>query len=202
MGARLDARRTGELHDGRDAHLRGEDRGVARATARLGDDADDERAVERRRLGGREVLRDDDARLGEVRHARRRHAEHRSDGPRADVAQVGHPLGEVAAERLELRGILLDGPRDGVGAPLARRELLGRGLDEALVAGDEGRRLEDLLRGVLDAGGPLLERHRDSLERGPDVAERRVLVVDRRPRRPADGPVARPAPPGRMPCPG
>ena len=70
VGARRDARGAGDLHDGRDAHLRGEDRRVARAAARLGDDADDERSVERRRLGRREVLGDDDARLGEVRDAR------------------------------------------------------------------------------------------------------------------------------------
>ena len=89
--------------------------------AGLGDDADDERAVEGRRLGRGEVLGDDDARLGEVGHARRRHPEHRGDGPRADVTQVGDPLGEVAAERLELDAVLLDRVRDGGGPAPARR---------------------------------------------------------------------------------
>lgn len=68
------------LDDGGDPHLRGEDRRVARAAAGLGDDADDEAPVERRRLGGREVLGDDDAGLGEGGYAGGRDPEHRCDG--------------------------------------------------------------------------------------------------------------------------
>ena len=69
------------LHDGRDAHLGGQDRGVGRATAGLGDDADDQRPVEGGRLGGREVLGDDDAGLGEGRDAGCGLPQHGGDRP-------------------------------------------------------------------------------------------------------------------------
>ena len=130
------------------------------------------------------------------------HAEDGRDRPRADVAQVGDPLGEVAAERLELGAVLLHRVRDGGGPAPAGVELLGRRLHQALVAGDEGGGLEDLLGRVVGVGRLGLERDRDGLERGPDVGERGVTVVDRRLVARAAGPVARPAPPARRPIPG
>ena len=127
---------------------------MGRATAGLGDDADDQRPVERGRLGGREVLGDDDAGLGEGRDAGCGLPQHGGDRPRPDVAQVGDPLGEVAAERRELRGILSTAAEIALAA--LRRQLLAGGLVQSLVLGDERRGLEDLLGGVVGVPGPSL----------------------------------------------
>ena len=155
-----DAGGAAELDDRGDAHLRREDRGVARAAPGLGDDADDERAVERRRLRRGEVLGDDDARLGEVGHARGWHAEDSGDGAGPEVTQVGDPLGEVAAERLELGAVLLDRVRDGGGPAPAGGKLLVGGLDQTLVPGDQCGGVEDLLRRVVGVARLALQRLR------------------------------------------
>lgn len=68
----LDVERSGTVNDGGDAHLSGENRGVAVATARLGDDAGDERLVEHGGVGRSQIQGDDDRALGQRRNARRR----------------------------------------------------------------------------------------------------------------------------------
>ena len=145
------------------------------------------RAVERRRLGRREVLGHEDARLGEVGHPRRVQTRARAATARdADVAQVGDPLGEVAAERLELGAVVLDGVGDGRGPAAAGGELLVGGLDQALVARDQRGGLEDLLGGVV--GLPRLPSRETATDSNAaaHVGQRR-LRGRRRPARPAGG---------------
>jgi hypothetical protein len=115
---------------------------------------------------------DDDTRDVEVGHARVLVTEQPCDSTVSDVLEVGDPLGEVAAERLELRGILLDGGGDRGGGAGAGGEQLADGLLQAPVTGDEGGRREDLLGRLVGGRGALLERHRDRLE---DVLDPLVL---------------------------
>lgn len=179
--ARGDLGRALELNDRRDAHLGGQDRGVARATPGCRDDADDEGPVERRRLGRSQVLGDDDRRRGERRHPGRRDAKDGSHRSGPDIAQVRDALGEISTQGLELRSDLLDRSADGRGLPRPAGQVLGRAFEQGLVAGDEGGRLEDLLGGVigrrsarLEVGGNRLEGRLDRLGRLGEVAGRRL----------------------------
>ena len=84
--------------DARDAELAGDDRGVAGRAAQCGGQRDDERRVQTRGVGGREVLGAQDRRHVGQRDAGLRQAAELGDDAVADVPQVGDAFGHQPAE--------------------------------------------------------------------------------------------------------
>ncbi len=70
---------------------------MAGRPALLGDEAEHQRRVQQRGVGGSEVARDQDVRLVAVGHTRHRHPEQPGDDTVPHVVEVGHTTGEVLA---------------------------------------------------------------------------------------------------------
>ena len=130
---------------------------MAGRAADLGDDAEAGFGGECRGLRRSEVVRCQDARLGERRDAGLRHTQQAGNRPVPDVTQVGDALGHVAAERLEHDADLLDGSRHGGGGPLARLQLRFDAHGQSRVAGHHGAGLEDRTGMVARFGGACVE---------------------------------------------
>ena len=166
--------------------LGGDDRGVAGRAAEFGDDADDVIEVQGGGVCRRQVVRDDDRRLGQRGDAGFGHAEHLGDDPVPDVPQVGDPLGQVGPARLEDLAEALDGLVDGGGRT-------GAGLDPADHVGQQAGvlrhqrgRFQNRGGGRLGGGSPDPQIRRDVLEGAADQGLGRGFVrggrfVGRRP---------------------
>ncbi len=101
--------------------------------------------VKRGGLGRSQVVRGQDRRLGERRHTRLGLAQQPGDRAIPHVAQVGDPLGHVAAERLEHGAVLLNRGRNGVRDALAGLQLGVDAHGQARVTGHHRAGLEDRL---------------------------------------------------------
>ena len=132
-----------------------------RATG-LGDDAEDEVFIQRRRLRRREVVRDQDGRLGQVRNPRLRQPTQASCRAVTDVVEVGDTLRHVAADLAQFVGVKLHCVVDRLRRAGALLQLFVDAADEALVGCQPRGRLQHGLRrvrvGVLGACG---KRRRD-----------------------------------------
>ena len=107
--ARADGVEAVDGDDARDAELAGDDRGVAGRPAQRGGQRDDERRVQTRGVGGREILGAQDRRHVGHRHAGFGQAVEFGDDAVADVPQVGDAFGHQPAELGEHVDELLDG---------------------------------------------------------------------------------------------
>ncbi len=85
----------GERHNGGHTESPGQNRAVARRSALLGDEAEDQRGVEQRRVRGSQVACDQHVRLVAVRHTGHRDAEQAGHDPVAYVVEVGDTAGQV-----------------------------------------------------------------------------------------------------------
>ena len=106
--------------DTRDAELAGDDRGVAGRPAQRGGQRDDERRVQARGVGGREILGAQDRRNVGQRNARLRQAAEFGDDAVADVPQIGDAFGHQAAELGEHVDELVDRCDHRRGRPVRR----------------------------------------------------------------------------------
>ncbi len=104
-----------QTHDGRDAHGPGDDRRVAGPAADIGGETQDLRPVQAGRLAGRQVVCDDDDRLGQGAEALAAGADEVPEEPFLDVVNVRDALGHVPVGQVEeLLGVPLQDGRDGV----------------------------------------------------------------------------------------
>ena len=122
-----------------------------------GDEGEHLVEIQQRRVGGGEILRDEDERMPRLRHTRSRDAPQPRDDALRDVVEVGGALAQVAAhggelvaergERLEHRALA------GLAVCEARADLVG----ERRVLGHHRLRLEDVLRRTARLLGAILE---------------------------------------------
>ncbi len=140
-----------------DRLLAGEDRGVRCRTALGRDEREHLVEVEQRRVGRREVLRDQHERMPGVGHSGSGDAAQPGDHPLGDVVEVGRALAEVAAHRREHvaeRGErVVHGELGGLARADARVDLRL----EARVLGHHGLRFEHVLCGSAGLRAALLE---------------------------------------------
>ena len=156
-GAGADRVEAVDGHHAGQAELAGDDRGVAGRAAQRGGQRDDQRRVEARGVGGREVLGQQYRRHVRQRDARFGQPIELGDDPVADIAQIGDAFGHQAAELGEEVDELVDGRDHG-----ARRggacvdELLG-GAQPGAVLRQRGRRGQHLRRGAGRVGGAVAQ---------------------------------------------
>ena len=163
-----DGDRTGQLHDRGNAHLRGQDRGVAGRAAGLGDDGQHQVASQAGRLRRGQVVGHDHARFGELGHARVLQAEEPGHGPVAHVAQVRDAFGEVATGRAEHGAVLLCRSVHGRGRAATAGQVLVRRGGQTGVTGHHRGGGQDLLRRRVGPGGAVIQGSGDRLEDLPD----------------------------------
>ena len=138
----------------------GDDRGVSGRTTLLGDEGEDQRRVEAGGVGRGQVRRNQHVRVPRVRQSRGRGAVQLGDHPVADVAHVGGPLGQVAAEARELDRVLVGHDPHGAlgGDSVIADELLCLAGECRVVGHHRGGRedLGDLVGGRGGTGGEVL----------------------------------------------
>ncbi len=155
LGAAVETHGTVHRDDAGDAELARDDRGVAGRATTLGDQRQHQLRIETGRVGGREILRDQDARDVRGGHPGLGLADDLGGQPPLEVAQVGDPLGHQPTHRAEQLGELVDAGAQCAEEVVAALDTADDRRPESLVAGEPGGGGEHLGGGSAGGRGPV-----------------------------------------------
>ena len=137
--------------------------------ADLGDDAENSVGVQRRGLGGSQIVGHEDDGAIESRDAGLGQATQLADRAIAHVVQVGRALGHVAAQAAQHLRVVLNRVMDGLGDTQALLQLLVNSLGQAAVTRELGGGLQDRLRLLRRVRGALFQASGNRSERLADT---------------------------------
>ena len=142
---------------------------MRRGAADLGDDAENSVGVQRRGLGGSQIVGHEDDGAIESRDAGLGQATQLADRAIAHVVEVGRTLGHVAAQAAQHLRVVLNRVMDGLGDTQPLLQLLVNSLSQAAVTRELGGGLQDRLRLLRRVRGALFQASGNRSERLADT---------------------------------